>query len=91
MNAGKPLTDITRGIVEALDPDLQIEAARKATGKADPDEQEIKAAADKLLAEAAKPIATNPVLRQKIVDIKKVLRADDRHDHQGRTALGGSG
>ncbi len=71
VNRGKPLADITRCIVEALDPDLQIEAARKATGKGDPDEQEVKAAADRLLAEAAKPIATNPVLRQKIVDIKK--------------------
>ncbi len=71
VNAGKPITDITRGIVEALDPDVQIEAARKAAGKSEPDEHEIKAAADKLLAEAAKPIATNPVLRQKIVDIRK--------------------
>jgi len=71
VNAGKPITDLTRGIVQALDPDVQIEAARKATGKPEPDEHEIKSAADKLLADAAKPIATNPALRQKIVDIRK--------------------
>ena len=71
VNGGKPLADITRGIVEALDPDFQIEAARQATGKTEPEEQEVKAAADKLLAEAAQPIATNPVLRGKIIEIRK--------------------
>jgi len=68
---GVPLADITRGIVNALDPDAHIEAARKETGLAEPDEQQIAAAADKLLAEAAKPLATNPVLRQKLSEVKK--------------------
>jgi type I restriction enzyme R subunit len=68
---GVPLADITRGIVNALDPDLQVEAARKETGLAEPDEQQIATAADKLLAEAAKPLATNPVLRQKLSEVKK--------------------
>jgi len=71
VNAGKPLAHITRGIVEALDPDVQLEAARQATGKAEPDEYEVKTAAEKLLTEAARPLATNPVLRQKIIEIKK--------------------
>lgn len=71
VNGGKPIADITRKLVEALDPDNQIEAARQVTGKAEPEEQEVKAAADALLFEAAKPIATNPVLRQKIIEIKR--------------------
>src|SRR5271165_4295345 len=68
---GVPLADITRGIVNALDPDLQVEAARRQTGIAEPNEQQVAAAADKLLAEAAKPLATNPVLRQKLSEVKK--------------------
>lgn len=71
VNGGKSIADITRKIVEALDPDIQIEAARRETGKEEPEEQELKAAAEKLLAEAAKPIANNPVLRQKILEIKQ--------------------
>jgi type I restriction enzyme R subunit len=71
VNHGKPLADITRAIVAALDPDVQIEAARQETGKAEPDEKEVQAAADRLLAEAGKAIATNPVLRQKIIEIRK--------------------
>jgi type I restriction enzyme R subunit len=71
VNHGEPLADVTRAIVAALDPDAQIEAARQETGKAEPDEKEVQAAAEHLLAEAAKPLATNPVLRQKIMEIKK--------------------
>jgi type I restriction enzyme R subunit len=71
VNGGKPLTAITRGLVEALDPDAHVEAARQAAGGAEPTVEQIAQAADKLLAEAAKPLASNPVLRGKIVDIKK--------------------
>jgi type I restriction enzyme R subunit len=71
VNGGKPLTAITRGLVEALDPDAHVEAARQAVGGAEPTEEQIAQAADKLLAEAAKPLASNPALRIKILDIKK--------------------
>jgi type I restriction enzyme R subunit len=69
VNGGKPLTTITRGIVVALDPDAHVEAARQAAGGGEPTAEQIAQAADKLLAEAAKPLASNPALRMKILDI----------------------
>jgi type I restriction enzyme, R subunit len=71
VSGGRPLTDITRSIVEALDPDVQVETARKETGAAEPTETQVKQVADRLLADAAKPLAANPALRQKIIDVKK--------------------
>jgi type I restriction enzyme R subunit len=71
LNGGKPLTVVTNGLVNALDPDAQIEAARKATGIEEPPAEEIGKAASALLEEAAKPIAANPSLRNKLIEIKK--------------------
>ena len=68
---GKPLAAITRGIIDALDPDNQIEAAKKATGVEEPPPEFIEKAAMALLAEAAKPLATNPALRNKLIELKK--------------------
>jgi type I restriction enzyme R subunit len=69
--AGEPLTAITQRIVEALDPDVQMAAAQKATGSQEPTEEQIDAAATALLADAAKPIASNPPLRHKLEEIRK--------------------
>jgi type I restriction enzyme R subunit len=71
VTGGKPLAAITRGIVEALDPDAHVEAARSANGGAEPSEEQIAVAAKNLLAEAAKPIAANPELRKLLVTVKK--------------------
>jgi type I restriction enzyme R subunit len=68
---GKPLSAITHGLVDALDSDNQIEAARKATGVEEPPPEAIEKAATALLAEAAKPLATNPALRNKLIELKK--------------------
>jgi type I restriction enzyme R subunit len=68
---GKPLAAITHGLVDALDPDNQIEAAKKATGVEEPPPEAIEKAAVALLTEAAKPLATNPVLRNKLIELKK--------------------
>ena len=68
---GKPLAAITHGLVDALDSDNQIEAARKATGVEEPPPEAIEKAATALLAEAAKPLATNPALRNKLIELKK--------------------
>lgn len=68
---GKPLAAITHGLVDALDPDNQIEAAKKATGVEEPPPEAIEKAATALLAEAAKPLATNPALRNKLIELKK--------------------
>jgi len=69
--AGQPLTAITQALVHALDPDVQVEAARATSGSAEPNEEQIKQTAAKLIADAAKPIATNPTLRHTLLDIKK--------------------
>jgi type I restriction enzyme R subunit len=46
--AGQPLAAITKGLVEALDPDLQADAARAATGVAEPSADQVMQAAAKL-------------------------------------------
>ena len=70
---GASLSDIASGIVQALDPDVQIEAARKQTGAEEPTPEQIEQASTKLLDEAAKPLANNPPLRQQILAVKSAL------------------
>jgi type I restriction enzyme R subunit len=71
VGGGKPLSHIARGLVDALDPDIQLEAAKKATGAEKPPPEAIEKAAAALMAEAAKPLATNPALRNKLIELKK--------------------
>jgi len=68
---GKPLSAISHDLVDALYPDSQLEAAKKATAMDEPPPEAIEKAAATLLAEAAKPIAANPALRNKLVELKK--------------------
>jgi type I restriction enzyme R subunit len=68
---GKSLSAIAGEIVNALDPDVHIEAAKKSTGLAEPPPEAIQMAADSLLAQAAKTLVTNPALRNKLMDLKK--------------------
>jgi type I restriction enzyme R subunit len=70
---GRPLADITRKIVEALDPDNHLEAAKNSNGGGEPTAEQVSAAAKTLLDEAAKPLATNPTLRNKILIVRKSL------------------
>ncbi len=59
--AGQPLRSITRGLVDAIDVDAQAAAA----------EQGGVAAQRALVAEAAQPLAGNPELRQRILEIRR--------------------
>jgi len=68
---GRLLSSIASDLVRALDPDEQIEAAKKTTGAKEPPPEAVERAAASLLAQAAKPIATNPALRNKLVELKK--------------------
>jgi len=68
---GQSLTAIAGAIVRALDPDVQIEAAVRATGSQNPSSEDIATAAEALLNDAAKPIAANPAFRRKLVAVKK--------------------
>lgn len=65
------IANIANGIVQALDPDEQLKAAKKSNGKEEPTPEEIAKVSQGLLAQAAQPIAKNPKLRQRLVDLKK--------------------
>lgn len=67
--AGRPLREVVRGLVEAVDPDLQ---ARARTGL---DDEAADRAVSDLLDRASEPLARNPVLRQRILELR---RAKDR-------------
>jgi type I restriction enzyme, R subunit len=70
---GLTLGQIAGRIIRALDPDEHVTAARAKLGLAadvEPPAAEVKKAADALAAEAVKPIASNPKLRETIVRLK---------------------
>jgi type I restriction enzyme R subunit len=67
---GAYLVDIARGIVEALDPDAQLDAARQAGGD-DADEETVAQMARGMIAEALKPLSSNPELRTAILDARR--------------------
>jgi type I restriction enzyme R subunit len=71
LNGGRLIRELAAALVDALDPDMQVEAARAATGDADPSPAAVAAAADLLLHEAAQPVASNPELRAKLVELKQ--------------------
>ncbi|GGB26309.1 type III restriction endonuclease subunit R [Flexivirga endophytica] len=60
--AGMPVRDIVRGLVDAVDPDTQAKAA---AGQADPE-----AAIQRLLDDATRPLAANPELRGRILELR---------------------
>jgi type I restriction enzyme R subunit len=69
--AGVSLNDLARGMVEALDHDRQLAAAREASGKDEPDVDELAAATRQLLDAAVAPLATSPELRQRLVELRR--------------------
>ena len=75
-SGGLPLKDLTAKLVEALDPDRHVEAARNAAGLSDdimPSAEQVEDAAGTMLKGATAPIATNPELRQRLVELKQHL------------------
>lgn len=68
--AGRPLADLTRSLIEAADSDRHIQAARQAAdGEYEPRKRDVDQAARTLMQDAVQPLATNPNLRQRLVDI----------------------
>ena len=64
------LTDLVRGIVDALDVDRQYEAAAaKADG--DPTPDQVKDAGKAMIREAVKPLSGNSALREKLIDVRR--------------------
>jgi type I restriction enzyme R subunit len=71
VSGGRSISNLSAALVDALDPDVQLQTARSATGESEPSAAAIADAAAQLFAEAAKPIATNPDLRAKLVALKQ--------------------
>jgi len=71
VSGGTPLSAIAGAIVRALDPDVQLEAARAATGSPEPTEDDITRARQGSLEQATAALAANPPLRQKLVEVKR--------------------
>jgi type I restriction enzyme R subunit len=72
LSGGTTLQEIAGGIVAALDPDKQLAAARETSMATEPTVDEITAATRGLLDQAVAPLATNPELRERIVDMRKM-------------------
>jgi len=75
---GTTLREIARGIVNALDPDRQLEAAQAlvagvGAGHARPSPEEILSVSKALLDEAVAPLATNPELRERIIEVRRTF------------------
>jgi type I restriction enzyme, R subunit len=68
---GVPLKELTRRLVEALDSDRQHAEAQTATSGDDPTTEEIAAAGQRLVDAAVQPLATNPALRDKLVEVRR--------------------
>jgi len=71
---GTTLKTISHAIVDALDPDRQISAARSTFRLSighEPTDAQVKRAAETLIKAAVAPLATQPALRQLVQDLKK--------------------
>ena len=67
---GTDLGSIARGLIYALDPDRQT-AAAQAAGQSGDDQAAVAATATATLAKALEPLATNPDLRNAILDVRR--------------------
>ena len=68
---GVPIQALVSGLVDAADPDAALHAARQTTGQDNPPEAAVTEARRQLLEDAARPFASNPDLRQRLVDIHR--------------------
>jgi type I restriction enzyme R subunit len=76
VSSGVGLTDLSRAIVGALDPDRQVAQARVDNGlpaAEEPTDVQRADAADKLLGDAVRPLSANPQFRKLLPDLKRDL------------------
>jgi type I restriction enzyme, R subunit len=74
LNGGEPISEMAHRIVDALDPDRQIEAARDAFDlgpETEPSDAQLEEVRSELLRAAAMPLACNPGLRNRLVEIRR--------------------
>ena len=68
---GVKLDDLVHGLVQALDPDRHWHAAREATATDAPSQQDVDVAARRLVDAAVEPLATNPKLREMLIEVRR--------------------
>ena len=68
---GVDLQTLVKGLVQATDPDAAVEEAQRATGLEDPPQSAVAQAQRELLDAAAKPFASNPTLRETLINIRR--------------------
>ena len=68
---GVSLKTLVSELLNATDPDTALKKAQEATGQDDPPEVAIAKAEKELIEAAAKPFASNPELRQRLIDIHR--------------------
>ena len=69
--AGMSLRSLTEEIVAAIDPDQHCEVAKGRFGTSEPDAEQLGEVSKELIAAALRPLAQNPELRQKLVEVRK--------------------
>jgi type I restriction enzyme R subunit len=69
--AGQSLKSIEHGLIEAIDPDRQLAAARIVTGSSKPTDIDLANAKAELFDQAVQPIAANPELREQLINIQR--------------------
>ena len=86
---GRELAQLAHDLVEALDADRQLEAARHEAKGGDPTPAQIAKAEAEMLREAVKPIAASPELRKQLIEVRKSLEvAIDEISQDEITAAG---
>lgn len=81
-SGGVTLNQIVSRLVDALDADRQVQAARQHLGLPPdqaPTDPQVAEAATRLKAEAVKPLASSPALRDRLIDLRTVL--EQTYDH----------
>ena len=72
LSGGKTLSNIARDLLDAIDPDrIEAQAGRDAPPGRPLEQSDLQSASEKLAKEAAKVIATNPDLRNKILAVQR--------------------
>src|SRR5438034_3677885 len=72
ISGGKTLSNIARDLLDAIDPDrIEAQAGRDAPPGRPLEQSDLQSASEKLAKDAAKAIATNPDLRNKILAIQR--------------------
>ncbi|MGB8021813.1 MAG: DEAD/DEAH box helicase family protein [Candidatus Nanopelagicales bacterium] len=68
---GTALTDLVRTLAEAVDIDAAVDRAAADHDVAEPDPEQVAAARGSLIEEACRVLAERPVLRQKLLDVRR--------------------